>query len=52
MAEAPASMPIFFLNSMKDKNYISPEVKIILVSVEKGFNGSNGGFGLPEWDII
>lgn len=52
MAHVPASMPILFLYSMKNKNYISPEVEIIVVSVEQGFNGSNGGFELPEWGEI
>ncbi len=53
MALVPASMPIFL--SMENINiYISPELEVLEVLVEQGFEGSDdeGGMGLPGWNII
>lgn len=39
----------------KDIKYESPIIKVILISVEKGFTSSNkgdGGISAPDWGII
>ena len=42
-------MPASFLINMNEK-YIAPEMEILIVVVEKGFEGSgDGGFSAPSW---
>lgn len=42
-----------FFITMEIKNcYVPPMVEVLEVSVEQGFEGSGGGFVIPEWDII